>query len=237
MAVKNNTILYKKHIGITPTELKEKNRMELIAVPLALFLMGNTIWFLMQSKPTKPFWNHKNGMYMPYKAAIHNAYIPTDKYIVDENTYKTGQLTVNPNPKFKAHGTWLANLIISLLFFAGFAYGNKELKRDFDTVDMMVDLEKFGKDYNLNAKQVKKLLKKSEDIIVRMSKENATYFDMIINGKVDITKDKVFVDMAVAILDGYLSAHPEETAGVLSVFTENKPVVSKLKAKLANRGR
>ncbi|MBR2511378.1 MAG: hypothetical protein IKB59_04380, partial [Alphaproteobacteria bacterium] len=71
------------------------------------------------------------------------------------------------------------------------------------------------------------------NIIAKMSKENHVYFDMIINGKIDINKDKTFVDMAVAILDGYLRAHPEEEAGILSVFAENKPLTEKLKKVLA----
>ena len=232
MTSTDNTILYRKHVGMTPEDLREKIRTELIAIPAALFIMGNGIWLFAQSNPTR-LMGQRNYMYKPYKAAIHDAYIPTDKYIIDENTYNTGQLKVNLRPKFKVHGLWLANMIITLLFFIEFAYANKGIKQEFDTVDMMVDLEKFGKDYNLNAKQVQKLVKASENIITKMSSENRVYFDMIINGKIDITKDKAFVDMAVAIMDGYLRTHPEEEAGILSVFAENKPLTQKLKKALA----
>lgn len=232
MTSNKNTKLYRRYVGITPDESKEKIRSELIGFPMALFIIGNGIWLFGQSNPTRVM-GQRNYMYKPYKAAIHDAYIPTDKYIIDENTYNTGQLKVNPNPKFKANGLWLANLILSLLFFIGFAYVHIEDKRDLATVDMMVDLEKFGKIYNLNTRQVKQLVKKSSNIIAKMSKENHVYFDMIINGKIDINKDKTFVDMAVAILDGYLRAHPEEEAGILSVFAENKPLTEKLKKVLA----
>lgn len=232
MTSNKNTKLYRRYVGITPDERKEKIHSELIGFPMALFIMGNIIWLFGQSNPTRVT-GQRNRMYKPYKAAIHDAYIPTDKYIIDENTYNTGQLKVNPNPKFKANGLWLANLILSLFLFIGSAYVNTENKRDLATVDMMVDLEKFGKIYNLNTRQVKQLVKKSSNIIAKMSKENHVYFDMIINGKIDINKDKTFVDMAVAILDGYLRAHPEEEAGILSVFAENKPLTEKLKKVLA----
>lgn len=232
MTSNKNIKLYRKYVDMTPEDLREKIRSELIAIPAALFIMGNGIWLFAQSNPTRVM-GQRNRMYKPYKAAIHDAYIPTDKYIIDENTYNTGQLKINPNPKFKANGLWLANMIITLLFFIGFAYANKGIKQEFDTVDMMVDLEKFGKIYNLNTRQVKQLVKKSSNIIAKMSKENHVYFDMIINGKIDIDKDKTFVDMAVAILDGYLRAHPEEEAGILSVFAENKPLTEKLKKVLA----
>ena len=158
MTSNKNIKLYRKYVDMTPEDLREKIRSELIAIPAALFIMGNGIWLFAQSNPTR-LMGQRNYMYKPYKAAIHDAYIPTDKYIIDENTYNTGQLKVNPNPKFKASGLWLANMIITLLFFIGFAYANKGIKQEFDTVDMMVNLEKFGKIYNLNTRQVKQLVK------------------------------------------------------------------------------
>ena len=40
---------------------------------------------------------------------------------------------------------------------------------DFDAVDMMVELEYFGKQHNLNTRQVRNLAKVAQDIIKKMS--------------------------------------------------------------------
>ena len=231
-----NDKLYKEYTQLTRKDIRERMRLEFLTFPAALFVVGNVIWLSMQSLPTTLF-NRKlrNPMYKPYKAALHDAYIPTDKYTVDENTYKTGQLTVNPNPKFKLNGMWLANLLITLLLYLGTTCSAVLHKSDLDAIDMMVDLEKFGKHYNLNRKQVKKLIFLSKEIIAKMSADKRVYFDMLTNGDINIANNKTFVDMAVAILDGHLRTHEQDTADVFKIFAENKQIVSKLNTAIRAR--
>lgn len=196
---------------------------------ISLFVVGNFTWLFTQSMPKTMLWGAKNRMYTPYKKAIHDAYIPVDKYRVDDNTYKTGQLNVNPKPGFRAHGTWLANLLFSLCVLSGTAYLFKASKNDFDTIDMMMEFRKMhGNQYKLSDKQIAKLVSASDEIIARMSAEERVYFDMLSSGKLKIKDSKVFADMAVAILDGYLRTHPEETKKIVQIYANNKAVIKGL---------
>ena len=196
---------------------------------ISLFVVGNFTWLVTQSTPKTMLWGAKNRMYTPYKKAIHDAYIPVDKYRIDDNTYKTGQLNVNQEPGFRAHGTWLANLLFSLWILSGTAYLFKSSKNDFDTIDMMMEFKKMhGNQYKLTDKQIAKLVSASNEIIARMSAEERAYFDMLSSENLKIKDNKVFADMAVAILDGYLRTHPEETQKIVQIYANNKAITKGL---------
>jgi hypothetical protein len=234
-----NKALYLKYAEVTREDISLSSFFQMnYAGAIALAIVGNVSWLFMQSLPKIPLiegGTRTNKIYTPYVKAIHDAYVPTDKYTVNSNTYKTGKLEVNPNPGFRAHGTWLANLLFSLLILVGSAYYFKSCKSDLDTIDMMVDLKELKGKYRLNDAQAAKLITMSDDIISNMSAEERVYFDMLMDGNIKIKDDKVFKDMAVAILDGYLSTHPKETKALLTVF--NTEITEELKKKIAIRSR
>ncbi|MEE1029637.1 MAG: hypothetical protein UIC65_01295, partial [Alphaproteobacteria bacterium] len=64
MTSNKNTKLYRRYVGITPDERKEKIRLDLISFPMALFIMGNIIWLFGQSTPTRVM-GQRNRMYKP----------------------------------------------------------------------------------------------------------------------------------------------------------------------------
>ena len=91
-----NDALYKKYTNFTRKDLMFSNFVQTnIAGAIALFFIGNVSWMFLQSTPDTMLCRAKNKIYMPYKKAIHDAYIPVEKYIVDDNTYKTGELKVS----------------------------------------------------------------------------------------------------------------------------------------------
>lgn len=85
---------------------------------------------------------------------------------------------------------------------------------------MMLELKEFGRKYKLNSRQVKHLLHTVDFVIKGMSQDNRIYFDMLMNGDINIKNNKVFMDMAVAVMTGHLESHPEDAQLILDTFEE-----------------
>lgn len=149
--------------------------------------------------------------------------------------------------KFKPTGTWYFN-IVSFLTMLSIAIGvsidqkkrinetKQENKLNIKAVDMMLDLQKLGKEYNLNTEQVQKLVSLTPQIISDMSRDERVYFDMLMNGDIEIAENKTFLGMATAIMDGHLKKHPEDMQRVLEVFDE-KSIPESLIQKYASKTR
>ena len=139
--------------------------------------------------------------------------------------------------KFLPRGIWYMNMAFLLVAICGviktLKKHNKEIAqiREYNasaishnktskaTVDMMLELKKFGQQYNLNTDQVKKLVESATEIISRMSGDERVYFDMLLNGDLDNTSDKeTFMKMATAIMSGHLQTHPEDMKLVMEVY-------------------
>ena len=136
---------------------------------------------------------------------------------------------VNPvvDGKFAPTGTWyrqLAFLLVSLIVtFKTVEVDGRSYREDkavVDSVDMMLNIKKFGAEYNLNTHQVKRLLKKMPYVIQKMSAEERVYFDMLMKDEINIQNKKAFQAMAVAIMAGHLENHPEDAQSILDVFNE-----------------
>ncbi len=109
----------------------------------------------------------------------------------------------------------------------------KKIKRNRATVDMMLDLEQLGKKYNLNSRQVKRLVAASNDIIQKISADNPFYFDMLINGDMAIKNPETYKKMASEVILGHLQSHPSDAQRVLDIFNERsipENVLEKIKA-------
>lgn len=146
----------------------------------------------------------------------------------------------NAKGKFLPRGIWYMNmafLLVTIWVEIGtFKASKKRLaenrahnasvmskyQTDKDTVDMMLELKKFGQQYNLNTNQVKKLVKSATSIISRMSSDERVYFDMLLNGKLDNINDKeTLMKMATAIMSGHLQKHPEDMKLVMEIYDIN----------------
>lgn len=136
---------------------------------------------------------------------------------------------VNPfvDGKFEPTGTWyrqLAFLIFSVCLAMGIyrVYG-KEYRYDKQrvrAVDVMLELEKSGVKYDLNTREVKRLVEVVPFIIEGMAAEKRVYFDKLMNGEISIKDNDTFRNMAVAIMQGHLQSHPEDAALILDAFEE-----------------
>lgn len=184
----------------------------------ALFALGNVNWLMLQSQefekgpiPTT------NKYFKPYKIALHDAYIPTSKYYYDNIERNIKTVT---EPTFKLHFLWCLNVFLSVCCILINTSITKGLNADFDAVDMMLDLEKLQKQYNLNTKQVYRLIFTAKNVIKKMSIDNPVYFNMLMQGDINITNQNAFKNMAVAIICGHLQSYPKDANRVLNAFEE-----------------
>ena len=173
-------------------------------------------------------------LHMPPYHVIRNAWNPISdgKFIEPNDDGSEGgyvEYDKKRDGKFSPAPIWYINmaaLLIAIYAMIGEYASRKKrrkehdnnLKIDTETVDMMYDLKKLGKQYNLNTAQVEKLVKLAPAVISHMSKDESVYFNMLINGDIEIANNKTFYEMAHAIMRGHLQKHPEDIKTIMDVF-------------------
>lgn len=189
----------------------------------ALVLMAASIAHAPGSRETSnPDVTRWNPYSKPFKVVLHDVYIPTNKYYdykYCENS-DCDNIKVHENPEFKPHVAWCLNvfitlcaLIYSIIFVKMNRYGR-------DAVDMMIDLKKFGEQYNLNTEKVKKLVNIANYTIERMSADERVYFDMLMNDNINIADKDTMKQFATTIMVGHLEKHPRDIEKIMKIFDE-----------------
>lgn len=231
---------YKKYLKISDkipsmSDIKQFCIVNALAAA-SLFMLGNVSWFFVQGDPYMDTNGHgfaDNPHYKPYKAALHDAYIPTNKYYGYDLEDADGD--INEEPDFAPSVAWMINVFLSVcvLVFSSPLLFFSDGKR---TVDMMLGLEKFGKEYNLDTEKVRRLVNVCKDVIKRMSKDKRVYFDMLMSGDISVKDSATFQSMAVSVMSGHLQSHPEDLQMVLDVFDE-RSIPSEIKAMAVKKER
>ena len=111
-------------------------------------------------------------------------------------------------------------LLIAISTAIAYAAHMKKQGRPFSVVDMMLDLEKYGKEYNLNTRKIERLIAVSDDIIQKICADNPFYFDMLIKGDFAIKNPEAYKKMASEVILGHLKSHPSDAQRVLDIFNE-----------------
>ena len=215
---------YKKYLKISDkipsmSDIKQFCKVNALAAA-SLFMLGNVSWLFVQSDPYVDTNGHgfaDNPHYKPYKAALHDAYIPTNKYYGYD--WEDADGAINEEPDFAPSVAWMINVFLSVCVLVV----SSRLLIDTDgkkTVKMMLELEKIGKEYNLDTKEVRRLVNVCKDIIKRMSADKRVYFDMLMSGDISVKDNATFQSMAVSVMSGHLQSHPEDLQMVLDVFDE-----------------
>ena len=231
---------YKKYLKISDkipsmSDIKQFCIVNALAAA-SLFMLGNVSWFFVQGDPYMDTNGHgfaDNPHYKPYKAALHDAYIPTNKY--HGYGWEDPDGGINEEPDFAPSVAWMINVFLSVcvLVFSSPLLFFSDGKR---TVDMMLGLEKFGKEYNLDTEKVRRLVNVCKDVIKRMSKDKRVYFDMLMSGDISVKDNATFQSMAVSVMSGHLQSHPEDLQMVLDVFDE-RSIPSEIKAMAVKKER
>ncbi|MBO7657010.1 MAG: hypothetical protein J6S80_04765 [Alphaproteobacteria bacterium] len=161
---------------------------------------------------------------------ISDAYIPrSDGYVwyarPEHNPEYVGK--IHPNQ------TWYLNMAFLMLGVLGIIGNpkqriqnhkfNRNIKNEKKAVEMMYDLHELEKQYNLDTATVKRLVHVVPEVISRMSKDDAKYFEMLMNYTFKIKDNETYRAMAVAILAGHLESHPTDFQKVLDAFRGGVP--------------
>ena len=228
---------YKKYLKIsdkmpTMSDIKEFCIVNALAAA-SLFMLGNVSWLFVQEGRFLDGSAEHNPHYKPYKAALHDAYIPTNKYYGYDGDNPNGG--INEEPDFAPSVAWMINVFwsVCVLVFSSPLLFFSDGKR---TVKMMLELEKFGKEYNLDTEKVRRLVNVCKDVIKRMSKDKRVYFDMLMSGDISVKDNATFQSMAVSVMSGHLQSHPEDLQMVLDVFDE-RSIPSEIKAMAVKKER
>lgn len=211
----------------TGTMTKQEIRKDFIKNFLSLnavaFLAGSFMWVLWgMSLNRDGGTSARAGInHTPYTQALRDAYIP----ISNGKTKKLNQTTYIERGKFAPTIGWIANMLVMLMGVVGGAViaHRQKMNADYirlhnDTVDMMLDLEDFKGNYNLNTYQVARMINNMSDIIREMSADKRVYFDMILDGRINIRKNDTFLKMATHIMQGHLAKHPNDINKILDVY-------------------
>ena len=92
------------------------------------------------------------------------------------------------------------------------------MKQQKQMIDAMNKLKSLGCTYKLNEKSFERLIKVCPDIISKMSADERVYFDMLIEGDIDVVNDKTFRDMAVPIIVGHLKSNPKDLYKIMTAI-------------------
>lgn len=99
----------------------------------------------------------------------------------------------------------------------------------------MLDIAKQNPDVKIDERALATLLEIAPAVVSRMSEAEAVYFEMLMDGRLEIIENKTFYDMAVAIMEGWLRKHPKDMERVLTVFDRDS-IPQGLMQKYGSRG-
>jgi len=82
----------------------------------------------------------------------------------------------------------------------------------------MLDMANQNPDIKIDERALSTLLKIAPEVVSNMSEAEAVYFEMLMDGHLEIVENKTFYDMAIAVMEGWLRTHPKDMERVLTVF-------------------
>ncbi len=208
---------------MTKQEIRKDFIKNFLSVNAVAFLAGSFMWVLWGMSLNRAGGTSERTAinHTPYIQALRDAYIP----ISNGKTKKLNQTTYIERGKFAPTIGWIANMLVMLMGVVGGAViaHRQKMNADYirlhnDTVDMMLDLEDFKGNYNLNTYQVARMINNMSDIIREMSADKRVYFDMILDGRINIRKNDTFLKMATHIMQGHLAKHPHDINKIIDVY-------------------
>ncbi|MCR4917630.1 MAG: hypothetical protein K5912_01655 [Alphaproteobacteria bacterium] len=90
----------------------------------------------------------------------------------------------------------------------------------YNTVKMMFDLKENDGWLDLTEEQLEYLLSQASVIVDHMSSKERVYFDLLMEGKINIKENKTFLEMATVIMCAHLRNNPQDARLVLETFDE-----------------
>ena len=119
--------------------------------------------------------------------------------------------------------TWVPIIFMLFLYL-----GHKKRAREHeqtvaDAANFMLDWAEMGANYAINPEMLKNIMSDrfARDIIAYMAPTEAVWFEMLLDGNVELAETPEFKNMAIAVMQNYLARHPEAIVQVLQKYSRD----------------
>lgn len=209
-----NKELYSRYVQNKFTKSHQKQIRNTLIALFILVETGLNLGFFVAAESDKyqmvrDMWNPvSNGNYFTYKL----------DYVYDAN--KCG--------KFAPNVFWYVNVsllvVIACTYFRSLMVpalqNKKSIKKQKRVIDAMDELKTLGCTYKLNGKSFEHVIKLCPEIIANMAADERAYFDMLIDGDIDVVNNKQYRDTAVHIMAGHLKEHPRDLQKIMDAIND-----------------
>lgn len=116
--------------------------------------------------------------------------------------------------------SWAPTIFMLFLYLGYKKRGGEHEQAAADAANFMLDWAEMGADYAINPKMLKHIMSDrfARDIIAGMSEAESIWFEMLLDGNVELADTPEFKNMAIAVMQNYLTAHPEAIVKLLEKY-------------------
>lgn len=116
--------------------------------------------------------------------------------------------------------SWAPTIFMLFLYLGYKKRAEKHEQAAADAANFMLDWAEMGRDYAINPKMLKNIMSDrfARDIIAGMSEAEAVWFEMLLDGNVEIADTPEFKNMAIGVMQNYLTRHPEAIQRLLEKY-------------------
>lgn len=116
--------------------------------------------------------------------------------------------------------SWAPTIFMLFLYLGYKKRAGKHEQNAEEAANFMLDWAEMGKDYHIDPEMLKNIMNDefALDIIKYMAPAEAVWFEMLLDGNVEIAETPEFRNMATTIMARYLDRHPEAFPQVLEKY-------------------
>lgn len=116
--------------------------------------------------------------------------------------------------------SWAPTIFMLFLYLGYKKRGGEHEQAAADAANFMLDWAEMGADYAINPEILKNIMSDrfARDVIAGMSEAESIWFEMLLDGNVEISETPEFKNMAIAVMQNYLTRHPEAIVKLLEKY-------------------
>jgi len=116
--------------------------------------------------------------------------------------------------------SWAPTIFMLFLYLGYKKRGGEHEQAAADAANFMLDWAEMGADYAINPEMLKNIMSDrfARDVIAGMSEGEALWFEMLLEGNVEVADSPAFKNMAITVMQNYLTAHPEAIVKLLEKY-------------------
>ncbi len=119
--------------------------------------------------------------------------------------------------------SWAPTIFMLFLYLGYKKRGGEHEQAAADAANFMLDWAEMGANYAINPEMLKNIMSDrfARDIIAYMAPTEAVWFEMLLDGNVELAETPEFKNMAIAVMQNYLARHPEAIVQVLQKYSRD----------------